>query len=131
MQEASGKEVKSHTWNTIGRLTGSDPAAATQVILLTAHVDHLGARASADDPIYDGADDDASGSTAVLELAETLAKGPRPKRTTIFAWFGSEESGGYGARHFKVLSLRPYPVMACTTSTTSHRTIWRTSMSRI
>ena len=74
------------------------------MILLTAHLDHLGnaaptARAAAD-TIFNGADDDASGSVAVLELAEALAEGRRPKRTMMFVWFGSEESGGYGARHF-------------------------------
>jgi Zn-dependent M28 family amino/carboxypeptidase len=52
------------------------------------------------DRIYNGADDDASGSIAVLTLAEALAKGPRLKRTLVFAWFGSEEVGGYGARYF-------------------------------
>jgi peptidase M28-like protein len=101
----------SHTWNAIGRLRGRSAKAAGEVILLTAHLDHLGNRAAtagspatssapAGDAIFNGADDDASGSVAVLELAEQLAKGKRPKRTVIFAWFGSEESGGYGARHF-------------------------------
>ncbi len=70
------------------------------VILLTAHLDHLGGNGTGADKIFNGADDDASGSAAVLELAEALAKGKRPKRTVIFAWFGSEEAGGYGARYF-------------------------------
>jgi Peptidase family M28 len=93
----------SHTWNAMGRLTGSSPADARDVILLTAHLDHLGNRPSSDpkaDTINNGADDDASGSVAVLALAEALATGPRPKRTIVFAWFGSEESGGFGARRF-------------------------------
>ena len=64
--------------------------------------------ALAGDTIFNGADDDASGSVAVLELAEQLAKGRRPKRTVIFAWFGSEESGGYGARHF--IDAPPVPL---------------------
>ena len=98
--EATGSDVKSHTWNAVGRLTGRDAAAADQVILLTAHLDHLGGNGTGADPIFNGADDDASGSAAVLELAEALAKGKRPKRTIVFAWFGSEEAGGYGARYF-------------------------------
>lgn len=98
--EAELKTITAYTWNAIGQLKGSDPAAAADVILLTAHLDHLGARGTGPDPIYNGADDDASGSVAVLELAETLARGPRPKRTVMFAWFGSEEAGGYGARLF-------------------------------
>jgi hypothetical protein len=96
------------TWNALGQLKGSDPRMADEVILLTAHLDHLGVRGTGPDTIYNGADDDASGSTAVLELAEALAKGPRPKRTVVFAWFGSEEAGGFGARHF--LEVPPVPL---------------------
>ena len=113
-QTADGTVVKldaeirpGRTWNAIGRLRGSDPALEGDVILLSAHLDHLGMRpapaaasAPAIDLINNGADDDASGSTAVLALAEAIAKGKRPKRTIIFAWFGSEEAGGFGARHF-------------------------------
>ncbi|MFI5177007.1 MAG: M20/M25/M40 family metallo-hydrolase [Vicinamibacterales bacterium] len=97
-----------YTWNAIGRVTGADPVRSSEVILLTAHLDHLGARGIGEDTIYNGADDDASGTTAVLELAEAIAGGPRPKRTVVFAWFGSEESGGYGARHF--LDAPPVPL---------------------
>ena len=98
--EAAGTEVKGHTWNALGQLKGSDAALAGSVVLLTAHLDHLGGNGPGADPIFNGADDDASGSTAVLALAEALAKGKRPKRTLMFAWFGSEEAGGYGARYF-------------------------------
>jgi hypothetical protein len=102
-----------HTWNAIGRLTGRTPTKARDVILLTAHLDHLGSRTSAPgtpaaDAIYNGADDDASGSVAVLELAEALAKVKRPQRTIIFAWFGSEETGGAGATHF--IEVPPVPL---------------------
>jgi len=96
---------KTQTWNAVGRLTGSDPASAGEVILLSAHLDHLGTRSAPNaapgaDTIYNGADDDASGSVAVLELARAIALGPRPKRTIVFAFFGSEESGGLGSRFF-------------------------------
>jgi Zn-dependent M28 family amino/carboxypeptidase len=96
---------RAQTWNAVGRLTGSDPAAAAEIILLSAHLDHVGTRTPANaapgaDSIYNGADDDASGTVAVLELARTLALGPRPRRTIIFAFFGSEEAGGYGSRFF-------------------------------
>jgi hypothetical protein len=97
-----------YTWNALGKLTGSDPKLSAEVILLSAHLDHLGVRGTGTDQIYNGADDDASGSTAVLELAEALAKGPRPKRTVMFAWFGSEEAGGFGARDF--LANPPAPL---------------------
>jgi len=96
---------KTQTWNAVGQLTGSAPASAKEVILLSAHIDHLGARqtqsaAAGADGIFNGADDDASGTIAVLELARALAAGPRPKRTIVFAFFGSEEAGGYGSRFF-------------------------------
>jgi aminopeptidase YwaD len=102
-----------HTWNAIGKITGRDKTRASEVVLLSAHLDHLGNRPSRDgaspsDTIYNGADDDASGSVAVLELAEALAKERRPKRTIVFTWFGSEESGGYGARFF--LEHPPVPL---------------------
>jgi Zn-dependent M28 family amino/carboxypeptidase len=92
------------TWNAVGRLTGRDPVRGAEVILLSAHLDHLGSRepkpgASAD-AIYNGADDDASGTIAVLELMEALARGPRPARSIVFAFFGSEERGGFGSRYF-------------------------------
>jgi len=90
------------TTNVVGILRGSAPKQMKETILLTAHLDHLGVgREVNGDSIYNGADDDASGCTAVLELAEALAAGPRPKRTVVFAFFGSEEIGGYGARYFQ------------------------------
>jgi hypothetical protein len=95
--------VRTHTWNAVGRLTGSDPAASKEVILLSAHLDHVGARTNTPpgtDAINNGADDDASGTIAVLELARALALGPRPKRTIVFAFFGSEEVGGFGSSYF-------------------------------
>jgi hypothetical protein len=97
-----------YTWNALGRLVGSDAKQKDEVILLSAHLDHLGARGTGADIIFNGADDDASGSIAVLELAEAISLGKRPKRTIIFAWFGSEEAGGFGARDF--LAHPPVPL---------------------
>jgi aminopeptidase YwaD len=88
------------TWNVVGRLPGRDPQRSSDVILLSAHLDHVGSRGSGADTIYNGADDDASGVTAVLELARALAGGRRPRRTVMVALFGSEESGGAGSRAF-------------------------------
>ena len=97
------------TTNVIGILRGSDPKLAKETILLTAHLDHLGIGTAVDgDRIYNGADDDASGVTAVLELAGALAAGPPPKRTVLFVLFGSEEIGGWGARYFQ--AHPPVPV---------------------
>ena len=92
------------TWNVVGKLTGSDAQRASEAVLLSAHLDHVGVRG---DDIYNGADDDASGTTAVLELARVLAAGPRPARTVIFALFGSEERGGHGSMYFREASPVP------------------------
>ncbi|HKR22277.1 MAG TPA: M20/M25/M40 family metallo-hydrolase [Pyrinomonadaceae bacterium] len=97
------------TWNAVGVLRGSDPSAAKDAIVLSAHLDHLGVNESATgDKIFNGADDDASGCVAVLELARVFASGKRPRRTIYFVAFGSEESGGYGARYF--VSKAPVPL---------------------
>lgn len=95
---------RTRTWNVVGRLPGTDPSAAAEVLILSAHLDHVGVRAARDgdvaDTIYNGADDDASGVVAVLELARLLKEAPAPRRPIVFALFGSEEAGGFGARYF-------------------------------
>ncbi|MGD9587592.1 MAG: M20/M25/M40 family metallo-hydrolase [Pyrinomonadaceae bacterium] len=109
--EFAGKtaETTQQTWNAAGKLTGSDPALGSEVILLSSHLDHLGVRENApgDDKIFNGADDDASGTVAVIELARTFASGKRPKRTVYFVCFGSEEAGGLGSNHF--VNNLPFP----------------------
>jgi hypothetical protein len=98
---------RKETWNAIGILRGS--SRPDEVILLTAHLDHLGVAANVQgDAIYNGADDDASGTTAVLSLAHLLATAPHPRRTLVFALFGSEEIGGFGNRAF--LAHPPVPL---------------------
>ena len=98
------------TWNAIAILPGTDESG--QVILLTAHLDHLGIGPpnESGDTIYNGADDDASGTSAVLALAHALAMGPRLRRTVVFALFGSEEIGGFGNAGF--LAHPPLPLEA-------------------
>lgn len=87
--------------NVIGVLRGSDPALAGEVVVLGAHFDHIGIRPAVNgDSIANGADDDASGTVAVIEAARLLAAGPRPKRTIIFAAFTGEESGTLGVRWY-------------------------------
>jgi len=96
------------TWNAAGILRGSDPSLKSQVILLTAHLDHLGICPAVNgDDICNGADDDASGTAAVMELARVLSTA-KPKRTIVFACFGSEEMGSFGARAF--LAHPPIPL---------------------
>ncbi|MGA6986384.1 MAG: M28 family peptidase [Terriglobales bacterium] len=96
------EQEKGLTWNAVGILQGTDPKLQHEAVLLSAHLDHLGIGKPVNgDNIYNGADDDASGTTAVLELARVLGAGPRPLRTVIFALFGSEETGGLGSTYFR------------------------------
>lgn len=131
--------VPGRTYNALGQLKGSDPKMAAEVILLTAHLDHLGIRGTGADVINNGADDDASGSTAVLELAEAIAKGPRPKRTVMFAWFGSEEAGGFGARDFldhplvakdKIVANLEFEMIGRSDPAVAEKTLWLTGYER-
>ena len=97
------------TWNAIGILRGSNPRTASEAIMISAHLDHIGVSESlTGDKIFNGADDDASGSVAVMELARVLASGRRPRRTIYFICFGSEERGGHGARYF--IANSPVPL---------------------
>ena len=89
-------EERTVTTNAIGYLPGIDPAAP--LLLLTAHLDHLGVEP--DGTVMHGANDDASGTVAVLELARVLAAGKRLKRGILFVAYGAEEIGGFGSRWF-------------------------------
>jgi Zn-dependent M28 family amino/carboxypeptidase len=84
-----------HTWNVLGEIVGTTDRE--EVILLSAHLDHLGVKSGR---TYPGADDDASGTVAVMELARSLAIGPKPSRTVVFALWGSEEAGAIGSQYF-------------------------------
>jgi Zn-dependent M28 family amino/carboxypeptidase len=94
--------------NVVGLLAGSDPALSSEVVLVSAHYDHVGIRQPVNgDSIYNGADDDASGTVAVLEVARRLRAGPAPKRTIVFAAFTGEEVGGLGSRWYLQQPVRP------------------------
>jgi Zn-dependent M28 family amino/carboxypeptidase len=86
------------TRNVVGVLRGSDPTLKAQYLMFSAHMDHLGVCAKNGDTICNGADDDASGTATVLELARIFSSGPRPKRSVVFVTFGSEELGLLGSR---------------------------------
>jgi aminopeptidase YwaD len=102
MEATVSAPKKSYTWNALGKIPGSDPSLSKSALLLSAHLDHLGVgKPVKGDSIYNGADDDASGVVAVLELARALASGPKPKRPVLFALFGSEELGGLGSAWFQ------------------------------
>jgi len=87
------------TFNAIGYLEGLEPKSGT--ILLTAHLDHLGVGTPVNgDGIFNGANDDAAGTTAVLELAHAMGSQPRTKRNVLFVCYGSEEAGELGSTFF-------------------------------
>ena len=94
--------------NVLGILRGSDPALANEVVIVGAHFDHVGIRPSVNgDSIANGADDDASGTVAVIEAARIIAAGPRPRRTVIFAAFTGEEAGTLGVRWYSQHPIKP------------------------
>jgi hypothetical protein len=88
--------VPSTGYNVLAVLPGSDPSLRRECVVLSAHLDHCG-----DWPaLLPGADDNASGSAAILEAARAAgALRPRPARTLVFAWLGGEEMGLLGSKH--------------------------------
>ncbi len=104
---ATGKRVRVRTdvarvpdacaRNVIAQLPGSDPRLRTEIIVLGAHLDHLGTDGRG--LVYNGANDNASGAAIVMELARALAQGPGlPARTLVFAAFAGEEQGLLGSQ---------------------------------
>ncbi len=98
--------------NVVGILRGSDPELSKTAVLLTAHYDHIGTVETAGqmsmhspgnspDRIYNGANDDGSGTVSVIEVARALAKiQPRPKRSIVFITFFGEERGELGSQFY-------------------------------
>jgi hypothetical protein len=96
--------------NVAGLLRGSDPALKETYVLLTAHYDHLGIgpHNGSGDRIYNGANDDGSGTVSVIEIASALATlKPRPKRSLVFLTFYGEEHGLVGSRYYVEHPLVP------------------------
>jgi Zn-dependent M28 family amino/carboxypeptidase len=96
------KSDANSTQNVVGVFEGSDPILKNEYVALGAHYDHVGIGAPLNgDSIYNGADDDASGTTALLAIAEALSKAKtRPKRSVLFVWHAGEERGLWGSRYF-------------------------------
>jgi len=82
--------------NVVGFLPGSDPVQKDEYIVVGAHLDHLGMQ---EDDAFNGANDNASGSAAILEAAEAVAMSSQ-KRSLFFVFFTGEEGGGHGSYHF-------------------------------
>jgi Zn-dependent M28 family amino/carboxypeptidase len=108
------------TQNVVGIVEGSDPRLKNTYVAVGAHYDHVGAAdaqvasdesirpdtpgrvtpGAQDDRVWNGADDDGSGTVALMALARAFAEGPRPKRSLLFVWHAGEERGLYGSRYF-------------------------------
>jgi len=91
------------TANVLGLLEGSDPDLSDEVVIYTAHLDHLGVgkpNAEGDD-IYNGARDNASGCAVLLGIAKAITELPeRPRRSTLILFVGAEESGLLGSKFY-------------------------------
>ena len=104
---------ESPAYNMIGVLVGSDPLLKNETIIIGAHYDHLGrggegSLAANSTEIHHGADDNASGTAGMLELARILTtQRPRPKRTIVFMAFSGEEEGLLGSNYYVNHPLRP------------------------
>jgi len=105
---ARGRHV---TRNVVGLLEGSDPALKDEIVVIGAHFDHVGVKgqhkagqlgkATGTDVIWNGADDNGSGTTTVLGVLKLFAaSGARPKRSILFIWFSAEEWGLYGSKWY-------------------------------
>lgn len=90
------------TQNVVAIIEGSDPKLKAEYVAVGAHYDHLGmGRGTTGDQIYNGADDDGSGTVSILSIAEAFLKAPvRPKRSIIFVWHCGEEKGLWGSAYF-------------------------------
>ena len=98
--------VKLH--NVVGLLRGSDPALKDTYLLVTGHYDHLGIRDNGTpDHIYNGADDDASGTSSVIEIANAMSGLPRPKRSILFMAVFGEELGDLGSHYYATHPIFP------------------------
>jgi hypothetical protein len=118
----AGKMESLSTQNVVAIWEGGDPALKNEYIAIGAHYDHVGVRAAGDegktdtwsryrnflesagrlggnDRLSNGADDDGSGTVAVLAIAEALAKGARPKRSVLLVWHAGEEKGLLGSEY--------------------------------
>jgi acetylornithine deacetylase/succinyl-diaminopimelate desuccinylase-like protein len=94
---ATKKETKEDR-NVIGLFPGSDPVKAKEVVIFSAHYDHVGVDEKGE--IYNGSDDNASGTSALLEIAEAFGNGPLPARSVAFLWVSGEEKGLLGSKWF-------------------------------
>ena len=91
-------EKKAKTMNVVGIIEGNDAKLKNEYVVIGAHLDHVGSQAGL---LFPGANDNASGSAAVLEIAKAFVNsGINPKRSVLFVLFASEEQGLNGSKYF-------------------------------
>ncbi len=89
------------TQNVVGILEGSDPQLRNEYVAIGAHYDHVGTgNPIGGDSIYNGADDDGSGTVGMIAIAEALSNGPPLSRSVLFVWHAGEEKGLLGSKYF-------------------------------
>jgi Zn-dependent M28 family amino/carboxypeptidase len=98
-QETEWKKTGKSVRNVIGIVPGTDKSLAKTYVIVSAHYDHLGEAKVGDDKIFNGANDDASGTAGVLEAAQAIAK-TKPKRSVVFITFYGEEKGIVGSLYY-------------------------------
>lgn len=120
--------------NVVAVLPGTNKAE--EIVLYSAHYDHLGVKDDKGNDIYNGADDNASGTTAIINLAQYFAKQGNNERTLMFAAFSAEEIGGFGSSYFSK-QLDPQAITAMINiemigkpSKFGTGTLWMTGMER-
>ena len=138
--KGSAKVTDTTLSNVVGILPGK--SKANEIVLYSAHYDHLGVKPSVDGKtpqtteIFNGADDDASGVSAIINLANHFAKIGNNERTLMFAAFSAEEIGGFGSRHFST-HIEPTDITAMINiemigkpSMFGEGSVWMTGMDR-
>ncbi len=95
-------EREATTQNVVAVIEGRDSRLKREYVAVGAHYDHVGVGRpdASGDRIYNGADDDGSGTTAMLAMAEAFSKGQRPRRSILFVWHAAEEKGLWGSEYF-------------------------------
>ena len=133
--KANAKITEQTLTNVVGILPAANTEHAKEVVLYSAHYDHLGVTEDGKQ-IYNGADDDASGTTAIINLAQYYAKQGNNKRSLMFSAFTAEEIGGFGSKYFSQ-QLNPDHVVAMINiemigkpSKFGAGTVWMTGMER-
>ncbi len=109
--QVQARENQAGVPNVVAWLEGSDPELRHEYVVIGAHLDHLGTSGGA---VFPGADDNGSGSTAVLSIARAMMVNPvKPRRSVLFMWFAAEEIGLVGSKHYVDHPLKPLENMTC------------------